>query len=89
MIEYLFGDGKRHDHLDNEVRAARRIAEDIFVLGGSDLRGMPDAELLEHLRHVGTAMAEAAKKTGVSADEAEKALRFASGLSITPPPSTL
>ena len=56
----------------DSIKEARQCAMYIYVLGGPDLRGLSDAELMRHMTAVMEKMCEAVSGLGVPAAEAEK-----------------
>lgn len=57
------------------IRTARSIAESLVILGGPDLRGLSDDELIERLEEWHRAVAKTMKAVGVTAQEAADAFR--------------
>ncbi|MCB1826658.1 MAG: hypothetical protein KDJ54_19570 [Candidatus Competibacteraceae bacterium] len=58
-----------------EIRAAKRLASLILVMGGPDLTGLSDDELLETMEEVFCVAGDAIKMAGVSAEEVSKPLQ--------------
>ena len=56
----------------NGIKEARQCAMHIHALGGPDLRGLSDAELMRHMTAAADRMCEAVKWLGASTAEAEK-----------------
>ncbi len=59
----------------DEVKLARNIATSLIALGGPDLSYMSDAELVKHIKQVGTRLAVTCSKLGLSAAEATESFR--------------
>lgn len=57
------------------IRAARSLAFNIWLLGGPDLRGLPDDELIELLIEGMKEMRSVVRESGLSADEAATAMQ--------------
>ncbi len=56
------------------IQAARRLAGHIKALGGPDLTGLDDDELMEAMTTASIRMAEAVQSFGVSMEQAGEAL---------------
>lgn len=58
-----------------EIRAAKRLASLILVMGGPDLTGLSDDELLETMKKAFCVAGDAIKMAGVSAEEVSQPLQ--------------
>lgn len=60
---------------DKKIKTARRIAENIVLLGGPDLRNLPNSELIQRLEIMGENLSKTFAHASVSANQAIAALQ--------------
>ena len=60
-------------HTKENIKAARSLALNISLLGGPDLTGLGDHELVDRMFQMVGSLSLAAKKTGATADNAKGA----------------
>ena len=75
-----------NEPIQEEIAAARSVAEHMAALGGPDLRNLTDTELVVRLKEAGRKMQESFAKAALTANEAANALaRFGEAARLVQP----